>query len=142
MPGTSLLEHFSALQDPRQAGKVGYRLPEVLLVVLCGTMAGAENFVEIERWANKKLAFLRRLLPFRRGIPSHDTLNDVMKRTPGNPVRGLLHGLGRDLAGGRARHRGHRRKDLSAGEARRHPSAPSRVRLGLPATARPRPGGG
>ena len=60
MPGTSLLEHFSALRGPRQAGKVGYRLQEVLLVVLCGTMAGAENFVEIERWANRKLAFLRR----------------------------------------------------------------------------------
>ena len=82
MPGTSLLDHFSTLQDPRQAGKVGYRLPEILLVVLCGTIAGAENFVEIERWANRKIAFLRRLLPFGRGVPSHDTLNDVMNALP------------------------------------------------------------
>lgn len=70
MADMSLLDHFSALEDPRQAWKVGYPLAEVLLVVLCGTMAGAENFVEIERWANRKLAFLRRLLPFRRGVPS------------------------------------------------------------------------
>ena len=82
MSGTSLLAHFSALADPRQSWKVGFPLPEILLVVLCGTMAGAENFVEIERWANRKLDFLRRLLAFGRGVPSHDTLNDVMNALP------------------------------------------------------------
>jgi predicted transposase YbfD/YdcC len=82
MSGTSLLDHFSALEDPRQAWKVGYPLPEILLIVLCGTIAGAENFVEVERWAKRKLLFLRRLLPLRRGVPSHDTLNDVMNALP------------------------------------------------------------
>jgi predicted transposase YbfD/YdcC len=82
MSGKTLLDHFSALDDPRQAWKVAYPLAELLLVVLCGTIAGAENFVEIERWAKRKLAFLRRLLPFARGIPSHDTLNDVMNALP------------------------------------------------------------
>jgi predicted transposase YbfD/YdcC len=82
MSARSLLDHFSALEDPRQAGKVVYPLPEVLLIVLCGTMAGAEDFVEIERWARRKLDFLRRMLPFARGIPSHDTLNDVMNALP------------------------------------------------------------
>lgn len=82
MPSRTLLDHFRALDDPRQSWKVVYPLPEVLLVVLCGTMAGAEDFVEIERWANKKLDFLRRLLPFTRGVPSHDTLNDVLNALP------------------------------------------------------------
>lgn len=49
MPGTALLDQFSALEDPRQAWKVVYPLPEVLLCVLCATMAGADDFVEIER---------------------------------------------------------------------------------------------
>jgi predicted transposase YbfD/YdcC len=78
MAGVSLLEHFSALEDPRQPGKVLYPLPEVMLLVLCATLAGAEDFVEIRHWGREKLAFLRTLLPFRHGIPSHDTLNDVM----------------------------------------------------------------
>jgi predicted transposase YbfD/YdcC len=78
----SLLDHFSALSDPRQAGKVVYPLQEILLLVLCGVMAGAEDFVEIERWGRRKLGFLRRLLPFARGVPSHDTLNDVMNALP------------------------------------------------------------
>ena len=45
-------------------------------------MAGADDFVEIERWADKKLDFLRRILPFNDGIPSHDTLNDVINALP------------------------------------------------------------
>lgn len=82
MSSRSLLDHFSALTDPRQSWKVIYPLPEILLTILCGTMAGAEDFVEIERWANRKIDFLRRLLPFKHGVPSHDTLNDVMNALP------------------------------------------------------------
>ena len=82
MAKATLLDHFSALKDPRQAWKVIYPLPEVLLIVLCGTMAGAEDFADIERWAKTKLDFLRRFLPFERGVPSHDTLNDVMNALP------------------------------------------------------------
>ena len=39
MAGASLLDHFSALDDPRQPGKVLYPLPEVMLLVLCATLA-------------------------------------------------------------------------------------------------------
>jgi predicted transposase YbfD/YdcC len=82
MSSKSLLDHFSALTDPRQSWKVVYPLPEILLTILCGTMAGAEDFVEIKRWADRKLDFLRRILPFEHGVPSHDTLNDVMNALP------------------------------------------------------------
>lgn len=82
MSGKVLLDHFSALEDPRQAWKVVYPLPEILLLVLCATLAGAEDFVEIARWGRRKLDFLRRLLPYERGIASHDTLNDVMNALP------------------------------------------------------------
>jgi predicted transposase YbfD/YdcC len=74
----SLVEHFSGLDDPRQAWKVIYPLPEIMLLVLCATLAGADGFVDIRLWGKTKLDFLRRLLPFEKGIPSHDTLNDVM----------------------------------------------------------------
>jgi len=76
--GPSLIEHFSALEDPRQSWKVLYPLPEVLLAVLCGTLAGAEDFVEVRRWGGVHLDFLRRFLPYAAGLPSHDTLNDVV----------------------------------------------------------------
>ena len=78
MSGQALLDHFSALDDPRQPGKVLYPLPEVMLLVLCATLLGADDFVEVRFWGQGKLAFLRSLLAFKRGIPSHDTLNDVI----------------------------------------------------------------
>lgn len=71
------LEHFSELGDPRQSWKVLYPLDEVLLLVLCGVLSGADDFVEIAAWGRMQLRFLRRLRPFRHGVPSHDTLNDV-----------------------------------------------------------------
>lgn len=74
----SLLDHFSALEDPRQSWRVLYPLPEILLLVLCATLAGMEDFVEIGLWGKERLEFLRRFLPYERGIPSHDTLGDVI----------------------------------------------------------------
>lgn len=73
-----LLDHFSALEDPREGWRVLYPLPEILLLVLCATLAGMEDFVEIRLWGQERLDFLRRFLAFERGIPSHDVLNDVL----------------------------------------------------------------
>jgi predicted transposase YbfD/YdcC len=74
----SVLDHFSALEDPRESWRVIYPLPEILLVVLCATLSGMEDFVEIKLWGEQRIDFLRRFLPYDRGLPSHDTLNDVM----------------------------------------------------------------
>jgi predicted transposase YbfD/YdcC len=76
--GLALLDHFSALEDPRQQAKVLHLLPEIILLLLCGTLAGADDFVEIALWGEEHLAFLRRFLPYRHGIPSHDTLGAVI----------------------------------------------------------------
>ena len=75
----ALLDHFAALDDPRQAAKVLYPLPEVVLLLLCAPLAGADDFVEIQLWGNQQLAFLRRFRPYVHGIPSHDTLGEVIR---------------------------------------------------------------
>jgi predicted transposase YbfD/YdcC len=71
------LEHFKDLPDPRQPGKVIYPLAEVLLLCLLAVLAGAETFVDIARFGDKKLDLLRRFRPFRDGTPSHDHLGDI-----------------------------------------------------------------
>ena len=71
------LSHFKTLADPRQAGKVLYRLDEVLLLCLFAVLAGAETFVDIARFGEKKIALLRRFRPFVHGTPAHDHLGDI-----------------------------------------------------------------
>lgn len=73
----SILSHFAALEDPRQGAKVLYPLPEILLLALAATIAGADDFVETTLWGRQHQAFLRRFLPYENGIPSHDTMCDV-----------------------------------------------------------------
>src|SRR5271169_3934395 len=72
-----LLAHFAALSDPRQHAKVLYPLPEILLLVLAATIAGADDFVETTLWGAEHLAFLRRFYRYDNGVPSQDTLCDV-----------------------------------------------------------------
>lgn len=78
LPAKSLLDHFSALKDPRQTWRVVYPLQEILLLVLCASLCGMEDFVEIRMWGELRLDFLRRFYPYERGLPAHDTLNDVL----------------------------------------------------------------
>lgn len=71
------LDHFKDLPDARQPGKIIYPLAEVLLLCLLAVLAGAETFVDIARFGEKKLYLLRRFRPFRDGTPSHDHLGDL-----------------------------------------------------------------
>ena len=71
------LNHFKDLPDPRQPGKVIYPLDEVLLLCLLAVLAGAEAFVDIARFGEKKIDLLRRFRSFRDGTPSHDQLGDI-----------------------------------------------------------------
>jgi predicted transposase YbfD/YdcC len=71
------LSHFKALEDPRQVGKVVYPLDEILLLCLLAVLAGAETFVDIARFGEKKIDLLRRFRPFVYGTPAHDHLGDI-----------------------------------------------------------------
>jgi predicted transposase YbfD/YdcC len=74
---TVFLGYFKDLPDPRQRGKIIYPLAEVLLLCLLAVLGGAETFVDIARFGEKKLSLLRRFRPFRDGTPSHDHLGDI-----------------------------------------------------------------
>ena len=71
------LKYFEDFPDVRQRGKVLYPLDEVLLLCLLAVLAGAETFVDIARFGDRKLELLRRFRPFAEGTPSHDHLGDI-----------------------------------------------------------------
>jgi predicted transposase YbfD/YdcC len=68
---------FVGIRDPRQAKKVEHNLVELLVIAVCGVLAGADDFVEIEAWANEKCDWFKRYLRLEHGIPSHDTFGRV-----------------------------------------------------------------
>jgi predicted transposase YbfD/YdcC len=74
---TVFLDYFKPLPDPRQYGKVRYPLDEVLLLCLLAVLGGADSFVDIARFGERKLDLLRRFRPFHDGTPSHDHLGDI-----------------------------------------------------------------
>ena len=76
----SLLQHFSAVTDPREPWRVAHPLPEVLLLVVCGTIASCDDDTDIVEWGQAHLAFLRRFLPYHHGLPCADWLRTLMNR--------------------------------------------------------------
>jgi predicted transposase YbfD/YdcC len=70
------LAAFSDLADPR-CRQCPYPLSELLLVAICAITSGAEGWVAVVEWGQEKLSWLRRFLPFMRGVASHDTFTRV-----------------------------------------------------------------
>ncbi len=64
-----LLKHFSEIKDDREPWRVLYPLAEVLLLVVCGTIAACDDFDDVAAWGEHHLDFLRRFAPFYHGIP-------------------------------------------------------------------------
>jgi predicted transposase YbfD/YdcC len=76
----ALLEHFALIEDDRESWRVAHPLPEVLLLVVCGTIADCDDFDFIAEWGEAHLGFLRRFLPYHHGVPTGRWLNALMNR--------------------------------------------------------------
>lgn len=74
----SLIEHFTALDDPRCAWRVEHRLVDVLVLAVCAVVAEAETFEAIELYGRCKESWLQHFLKLPGGIPSHDTFHRVL----------------------------------------------------------------
>ena len=75
-----LLDHFAVLEDDREPWRVAYPLPEVLLLVVCATIAACDDFEDIADWGEAHLSFLRRFLPYHHGVPGARWLTILMNR--------------------------------------------------------------
>lgn len=73
----SLLEGFMTITDPRSEQGRKHPLVNVLVIAVCAVICGADNWVEIEDWANAKRPWLETILDMTNGVPSHDTFGRV-----------------------------------------------------------------
>ncbi|MBC7872147.1 MAG: ISAs1 family transposase [Chitinophagaceae bacterium] len=78
-PLSSISACFSDLHDPRVTGRCEYALNEIITIAICGVIAGADGWMEIEIFGKRKEAWLKQFLRLENGIPSHDTFGDVFR---------------------------------------------------------------
>ncbi len=76
----ALLDHFAVVEDPREPWRVAHPLAEVLLLVVCGTIADCDDYEGIAEWGKAHLEFLRRFLPYHHGVPGERWLTILMNR--------------------------------------------------------------
>ena len=76
----ALLDHFSVVEDPRDVRRILHPLPEILFLVVCGTIADCDDYEDISAWGAAHLDFLRRHLPYEHGVPGERWLTILMNR--------------------------------------------------------------
>ena len=76
----ALLEHFAQIQDPRDLRRILHPLGEVLLLVVCGTIADCDDYDAIADWGKAHVDFLRQHLPYTNGVPGGRWLTILMNR--------------------------------------------------------------
>lgn len=76
----ALLDHFADVEDPRDVRRILHPLPEILLLVVCGTIADCDDYEDIAGWGAAHLDFLRRHLPYEHGVPGERWLTILMNR--------------------------------------------------------------
>ena len=73
--------YFADLPDPRRETRNKlHQLHDILMIVLCAVLSGVKDWVGMEAFAEEKETWLRGFLALPNGIPSHDTLSDVLGR--------------------------------------------------------------
>jgi predicted transposase YbfD/YdcC len=78
---TALIEtHFWTLQDPRALHSIEHKLIDIVIITICGTICGADNWEAIAEYGRTKKDWLKTFLELPNGIPSADTFIRVFAR--------------------------------------------------------------
>lgn len=77
--GTSLLEHLGRVSDPRVKRTQRHELMDILVIALCATIGGADDWVSVVQFGKSKLAWFSTFLKLPNGIASHDTFGRVFQ---------------------------------------------------------------
>lgn len=87
----ALVERLQTIPDPRrQCENLKHPLVDMIIVGLCGVVAGCEDFVESAKWGKVNEAFLRTFLALPHGIASHATFTRVFALLPPATVQAVL----------------------------------------------------
>lgn len=68
---------LESVADPRVNRNRRHKLVDILVIALCGFLAGCEGWVDVELFGISKRKWLEKFLELPNGIPSHDTFGRV-----------------------------------------------------------------
>lgn len=72
------LDYFDDLEDPRVNRTKIYPLNEILFIVICAIICGADSWRDFVDFGETKFDYLKKFFPFTNGIPSKNTFARVM----------------------------------------------------------------
>ena len=91
MASKSIIEHFKDMPDPREDNR-RHLLIDIIVIVICASICGAEKWDDIEAFGTAKEQWLRRFLTLPHGIPSHDTIARVFSKLSPEVLNERFHG--------------------------------------------------
>lgn len=73
----SALIALGSVADPRVDRRKRHKLVDILVIALCGFIAGCDSWVDVALFGRSKRRWFERFLELPNGIPSHDTFGRV-----------------------------------------------------------------
>ena len=77
-PSCDFRTHFASVKDPRVQRTKFHQLIDILFISVAATIAGADGPTDIAEFAREKLAWCRKFVALKNGVPSHDTIGRVL----------------------------------------------------------------
>ena len=68
---------LESVAEPRVNRRKRHKLSDILVIALCGFIAGCEGWVDVEVFGLSKQRWFEKFLDLPNGIPSHDTFGRV-----------------------------------------------------------------
>lgn len=75
-----LINILSRIPDVRQEGKVLHSLVDIVFIAIVASIAGADDWVCMQIFAEDHVDWFRKYIPLTNGVPSHDTIERVFKQ--------------------------------------------------------------
>jgi len=85
-----ILKELSEIPDTREKIKVKHPLFEVLFIIICAIICGADSPGGIRRFGISKYDWLKKILLLRSGIPSRDTFARILSSLDPKPLKVIL----------------------------------------------------
>lgn len=78
IPSPDFRTHFAGVEEPRINRSKVHQLMDILFISVAATIAGADGPTDIADFAEQKLAWCRKFVRLKNGVPSHDTIGRVL----------------------------------------------------------------